>query len=121
MSRITKPLHRVPLKHRVGLSEDPPWLSRTWMNPTPASRCLLTTSGLLYFYHTGYVLPSKSADRDRPSEMTGTASPVSCFISKGKGTINRYSLDLKFPRERKGQRESCSKAWEVGWGGMENS
>lgn len=113
----------MPLKHHVGLSEDPLWLSRKWeeMNPTPASRCLLTTPGLLYFCHTGYVLPSMSVDRDRPSEMTGTARPVSCFISKGKGTINRYSLDLKFPRERKGQRESCSKAWEVGWGGMENS
>ena len=106
----------MPLKHQVGLSEDPLWLSRKWeeMNPTPASRCLLTTPGLLYFCHTGYVLPSMSVDRDRPSEMTGTARPVSCFISKGKGTINRYSLELKFPRERKGQRESCSKAWEVG-------
>ena len=106
----------MPLKHHVGLSEDPLWLSRKWeeMNPTPASRCLLTTPGLLYFCHTGYVLPSMSVDRDRPSEMTGTARPVSCFISKGKGTINRYSLELKFPRERKGQRESCSKAWEVG-------
>lgn len=56
-----------------------------------------------------------------PSEMTGAASPVSRFISKGKGTINRYGLDLEFPRERKGQKESCSKGWEVRRGGVENS
>ena len=67
------------------------------------------------------MLPSTRIDTGSPSEMTGIASPVSCFISKGKGTINRYGLDLEFPRERKGQRESCLKAWEVGWGGMENS
>lgn len=70
------------------------------------------------FYQTGHMLPSVSVDRDRPSEMIGTASPVSCFISRGKGTINRCSLDLKFPRERKGQRRVVQKLgkWDgVGW------
>lgn len=53
--------------------------------------------------------------------MTGLASPVSRFISTGRRTINRYGLDLEFPRERRGQRESCPEAWGMGRGGVGKS
>lgn len=122
MRGISKPLYCVSPEHNVGLFEDPLWISHKCMRrriwPQPASSHLLTTSGLLVF------LPGQGCvtflSIDSPSEMTGMASPVSHFISKGKGTINRSGLDLEFPRERKGQREGCSKVWEVGRGGVEN-
>jgi hypothetical protein len=46
--------------------------------------------------------------------MIVISKPVSCFLSKVKGIIYRYGLDLELLRERKGQRENCLKAWEVG-------
>lgn len=122
--RISKPLHfTAHIWSIVSLSEDGPWLSHKWeeVSPALASSSLLTISGLWYFYQAWDVLPSMSVNVNSPSEMTDITSPVSCFISKGRGTINRYGLDLEFPRERKSQRESCLKAWEVGWSGMENS
>lgn len=88
------------------------------MSPAPASG-LLTTARLL----TPNVVPRREpvtpGSIASPSGMTHTASPVSRFISKGKGTINRYGLDLELSREKRGQRESCLKAWEVGreWAG----
>lgn len=75
--------------------------------------------GSQHFYQAWDASPSTNIDG--PSEMRGRASPVAHFISKGKGTIHRYGLDLEFPREREGQRESCLKVWEGGRGVAESS